>query len=115
MSKEEVSAKKEIGIGQLLSEKYNHDQDDVELNIYSESYSNISYIQTTPRDISIDFLILPDVPKDGKRTINGIRVHLTHVAAQRLAMTLNDLIAKNLESGTIEPLKEMTPVSPDKK
>jgi len=115
MTKEDKSEKKEVGIGQLLTEKYNHGQDDVELNITAEHYSNISYIQTTPRDICIDFLILPDVPRDGKRTINGVRVHMTHVAAQRLAMTLSDLISKNLESGTIEPLKEMAASESNKK
>lgn len=115
MTKEERSDKKEVGIGQLLSEKYNHEIDEVALNITAEHYSNISYIQTTPRDLSIDFLILPDVPKDGKRTINGIRVHLTYVAAQKLATTLLDLITKNQVSGTIEPLKSLAGAESDKK
>jgi len=47
-------------------------------------YSNLAYIQVTPRDVTIDFLEMPGVKRDGKDVVGATRIYMTHVAAQKM-------------------------------
>lgn len=99
--------KKSIEIN--ISELYNFDQKDLEINVSSVGYSNLSFIQVTHRDVCIDFLEMPGVNKDGKRSVNGKRIYMSHAAAQSLASELESILRKVYKNKVMEfysPRKE---------
>ncbi|OGS56048.1 MAG: hypothetical protein A3K60_02800 [Euryarchaeota archaeon RBG_19FT_COMBO_56_21] len=69
-------------------------------------YSNLAYVQASPRDVCVDFLEMPGVKKDGKMVVNGTRVYMSHVAAQKLGEVLQSVLKKAIQNGGIERLKE---------
>ncbi len=66
--------------------------EDITLDISDTYYSNTAYMLVGPRDVVIDFVSMPGTIRDGKRRIDGIRVYMSHVAAQSLAERLGKLI-----------------------
>lgn len=81
---------------------------DVELSvkITSRNYANHAFIQSTGRDIYIDFLEFPGIKEDNARlTIPGVRIYLTHAAAQSTAQALIDLLERVSREGKIDQYK----------
>lgn len=101
-SKDEVIEKGIITID--MRELYKFDVKDMQVDITAVKYSNLAWIQITPRDVVIDFLELPGVKKDGKIIINGTRIYMSHVAAQKLSEVLGNTLLKVHNQGEIEKL-----------
>jgi hypothetical protein len=106
-AKESVESKQEqINVGDLLKYLYQHEMKDIQLNIIADYSSNLGYIQTTPRDVCMDLLTLPEVIENGQPVIKGVRIHMPYAAAQRLAETILGLIQKVQSDDTIEVVKD---------
>jgi hypothetical protein len=89
-----------------LKEMYRFDAKDMVPEITVSRYSNVAYVQVSPRDVYLDFLEMPGVKRDGKVVVNGTRVYMSHVAAQRLAEVLQTTLKKVVREGGIESLKD---------
>ena len=89
-----------------LKRIYEFDAEDIVPDINASRYSNLAYIQVTPRDLYIDFLEMPGVKKDGRMVVSGVRIYMSHVAGQRLSQALGRTISEVLEKGKIEVLKK---------
>jgi len=87
-----------IDIGQL----YKFTPDMIEQNIIHSSYSNLAFIQVTQRDVFIDFYEMPGIKKDNKQQVPGVRVFMSHVAAQKMALSLLNLLNRVHTNGDIE-------------
>lgn len=77
-----------------LDKLYAFSPDDMEINISSVGYSNLAYIQVSPRDVIIDFLEMPGINANGKRVVNGRRIFMSHFAAQKLAKELDRVLRR---------------------
>ncbi|MEN6442447.1 MAG: DUF3467 domain-containing protein [Methanoregula sp.] len=71
-------------------------------DIKTSTYSNVSYLTCTNRDVFIDFLEMPGIKKDGKMMIPATRVYMSHSAAQQLAATLTGVLEGSYERGEME-------------
>ncbi|HOJ97211.1 MAG TPA: DUF3467 domain-containing protein [Methanospirillum sp.] len=87
---------------------YAYKPEDLNLDITHSSYSNMAYVQVSHRDVSIDFLEMPGLRKDGKNVVKGARIYMSHAAAQKLAESLSKLLDKVHSDGEMETY---TPVS----
>lgn len=85
-----------------LREIYSYKPKDLVPDISVVRYSNLAYINITHRDVLIDFLEMPGVKKDGKVLLNGTRIYMSYVAAQRLAESLLETLEQVHSSGKIE-------------
>ncbi len=99
---EEVSTKEEGVVKIDLREVYKFDPKDLIPDISVVRYSNLAYIQATHRDIYIDFLEMPGIKKDGKVLLNGTRIYMSFVGAQKLAETLQGLLDQIDSRGQME-------------
>jgi len=88
-----------------LKAMYRIDPKEMVPDITVTTYSNLAYVQVSPRDVYIDFLEMPGVKRDGKTLVNGTRVYMSHVAAQRLGDVLQGILKKVVKEGGIEKLK----------
>ena len=88
-----------------LNEMYDFDPKDMVPDISLVRYSNFAYIQVTPRDVYVDFLEMPGIKKDNKVIVNGTRVYMSHIAAQKLAEALQGVLEKVHKSGEMEMYK----------
>jgi len=95
----------DIRVGIDLKEMYRFEAKDMAPEITVSRYSNLAYVQVSPRDVYIDFLEMPGVKRDGKVAVNGTRVYMSHVAAQRLGEVLQQTLRKVVRDGGIEELK----------
>jgi hypothetical protein len=95
-----------ITMGIDLKEMYKIDPREMTPEITVTRYSNLAYVQVAPRDVYIDFLEMPGVKREGKTLVNGTRVYMSHVAAQRLGEVLQGILKKVAKEGGIEKLKE---------
>jgi hypothetical protein len=102
---EEKAKNTSIDIGDL----YKFKREDLILDISSTHYSNLTYMQVASRETILDFLELPGVKKDGKMVINGVRIYLSHVAAQMLVEKLGRLLETAYEDGKITQLEFTKP------
>lgn len=101
VKKDEASRKKlTIDLGEL----YKYNAKDLQVDITAVKHSNLSWIQVSPRDVSIDFLEMPGVKKDDKMMINGTRIYMSHVSAQKLSEVIDGLLQKVHSRGDIEQL-----------
>ena len=99
-SKDEVIEK---GIKTIdLRELYKYDAKDMQVDITAVKYTNLAYVQISPRDVEIDFLEMPGVKKDGKMMINGTRIYMSHTAAQKLSEVLGNILQQVHSRGGIE-------------
>ena len=89
-----------------LKEIYRSDPKDLTPDITVTRYSNLAYVQASPRDVCVDFLEMPGFKKDGKSVVNGTRIYMSHVAAQKLGEVLQDVLRKAIRGGGIEKLTE---------
>jgi len=94
------------GVSIDLRKIYEFDGRDVTLDIDESRYSNLAYIQVTPRDLYIDFLEMPGVKREGRMVARGIRVYMSHAAGQRLAEALGRTLSDVIGKGKIEQLKK---------
>lgn len=97
-----------------LKDLYRFGPEDISIEILEERYSNLAYMQVTHRDVYIDFLSMPGIKKDGKMNVRGIRVFMSHVAAQRLTESLCKLLEEVHHRGDMEiylPEKGRTPTT----
>jgi hypothetical protein len=85
-----------------IRDLYKFKPEDLTIDVSATYYSNLAYIQVAPRDVIIDFLIFPGVKKDGKMVIDGARVLMTHVAAQKLVERLSTLLEVEYNKGKME-------------
>jgi len=85
-----------------FTEIYKFDPQNIVPDITASRYSNVAYIQVTQRDVYIDFLEMPGVKRDGKMMVNGTRIYMSHVAAQRLADALGNVLNQVLKKGDME-------------
>lgn len=82
----------DIEVPALLDALYSLDAKDVELDLEETRYSNLAYVQVSGGEVSIDFLEMPGIKRDGKHLVRGIRVYLAHSSAQRLAEVLPSVL-----------------------
>jgi hypothetical protein len=87
-----------------LRDLYSYDPKTTLLNITDTRYSNLAYIQVSQRDVYIDFLEMPGQKRNGDFFVDGTRIFLSHVAAQKLAKALGELLEKVHSEGAIEKL-----------
>ncbi|MGC9445383.1 MAG: DUF3467 domain-containing protein [Candidatus Methanospirareceae archaeon] len=85
-----------------LEELYRFESKDVFLDLASTHYSNLANIQVSSRDVYIDFLEMPSIKKEGKSFVTGTRIYMSHVAAQRLAEALSDVLEHVHKAGEME-------------
>ena len=75
MDAKKQTSSKEPDTGQQIaidiSKMYQFRPDEMIPDIRASSYSNVSYITCTNRDVFIDFLEMPGIKKDGKMMIPG--------------------------------------------
>lgn len=102
IKEEKASAKEEGPITVDLRELYKFEPKDIIPDISMVRYSNLAYIQITHRDVYIDFLEMPGIKKDGKVLLNGTRIYMSFVAAQKLAETLQDILEQVNSRGEME-------------
>lgn len=95
----------DVRVGVDLKEMYRFEAKDMVPEISVSRYSNLAYVQVSPRDVYIDFLEMPGVKRDGRVAVNGTRVYMSHVAAQRLGEVLQQTLRKVVRDGGIEELK----------
>jgi len=81
---------------------YEFDTKNLVPNITLTSYSNLAYINITPRDVYIDFLEMPGIKHDDKVLINGTRIYMSHAAAKALADGLNEILEEVHSKGKME-------------
>jgi len=96
----------ESGVSIDLRKIYEFEGRDVTLDIDETRYSNLAYIQVTPRDLYIDFLEMPGVKREGRMVAKGVRVYMSHVAGQRLSQALGRTLSEVIDKGKIEQLKK---------
>jgi hypothetical protein len=75
-----------------LAAAYKHDAQDLVTDITVSRYSNLAYIQVTPRDVCIDFLEMPGIRRGERMVVSGARIHMSHEAARRLAEALGGVL-----------------------
>jgi hypothetical protein len=85
-----------------FTEEYRMDQASTVLNIIDSFYSNFAIIQTSNRDVYIDFLELPGIKKEGETIVSGKRILLSHGVAQKLAEVILSSLEKTYKEGNIE-------------
>lgn len=106
VNEEEIGSKDDGAMVIDLGEIYKFDPKDIVTEITDVRYSNLSFIQVTHRDVYIDFLQMPGMKKDGKVIVNGTRVYMSHVAAQKLVEALDGVLEQVHSSGKIETFRE---------
>lgn len=77
-----------------LKRIYSFDPKDISLDISDIHYSNLAYIQVTHRDVYIDFLEMPGIKRDGKVSLTGTLIYMSHAAAQKLAESLGEILER---------------------
>ncbi len=87
-----------------LKKLYAFDPKEIVPDITVARYSNLAYVQVSPRDVCVDFLEMPGVKKDGRMMANGTRIYMSHVAAKRLAEVLQEILKKAEKDGGLEKL-----------
>ena len=85
-----------------LKDLYRYDPKDIRLDISAIAYSNLANINASSRDVCIDFLEMPGIKKDGIPVVTGTRIYLSHVAAQKLAKALSDVLEHVHSKGDME-------------
>lgn len=85
-----------------LKAMYSFDPREAVPDITTVRYSNMAYIQVTPRDVYIDFLEMPGVKREGRAVVNGTRVYMSFVAARRLSEVIKDILDKAHATGAME-------------
>ncbi len=85
-----------------ITQMYEYDPAESAPDITVVRYSNLAYVQVTPRDVYIDFLEMPGVKRDGKMAVNGTRVYMSFVAAKRLSEVLAGVLDQVHERGAME-------------
>lgn len=77
-----------------LRAAYRYDPAELSTEIAVSRYSNLAYIQVSPRDVCIDFLEMPGVRRGGRMVVGGARIYMSHEAARKLAETLADVMER---------------------
>jgi len=90
------------GVNIDFGKLYSFSPDEINLDIEKVAYSNLAYISCTPRDVFIDFLEMPGVKTDGKTVVKGTRVYMSHAAAQKCALALQNILEKVDHEGSME-------------
>ncbi len=85
-----------------LRKVYSYKPENLKPDISIVRYSNLAYINTTNRDVHIDFLEMPGIIKDDKVLLNGTRIYMSHAAAQKLAERLLETLEQVHSVGKIE-------------
>jgi hypothetical protein len=85
-----------------LKQIYSFDPKDIFLDISDIHYSNLAYIQVTHRDVYIDFLEMPGIKREGKVSLTGTRIYMSHAAAQKLAESLGEILERVHTQGDME-------------
>ena len=106
VNEDEIVSKDDGAVVIDLGEIYKFDPKDIVTDITDVRYSNLSFIQVTHRDVYIDFLQMPGMKKDGKVIVDGTRVYMSHVAAQKLVEALKGVLEQVHSSGKIETFRE---------
>jgi hypothetical protein len=99
----EMSKKRTISFD--LRKMYDYDMTDAVPDITISKYSNLAYVQVSPRDVYIDFLEMPGAKKDGRVVVNGTRIYMSHISAQKLGKVLTNVIKEVIENKGIEELE----------
>ncbi len=77
----------------------------VKLTVHSTSYSNLAFVQVSPRDVFIDFLQAPGAPQGDEVVVEATRIYLSLPAAKSLSDVMTQLIDKARKAGQIEKLE----------
>jgi len=100
--KKPASSSKEDAVSINMADLYRFEASDLVLDISEEHYSNLAYMQVTPRDVYVDFFATPGIKKDGKMVLKGTRIYMSHVAAQRLVEALDSVLKDVHRAGGLE-------------
>jgi len=100
--KKDETSTKELTID--LRELYEYTAKDLQVDITTVKYSNLSWVQVSPRDVQLDFLEMPGIKKDGKMMVNGTRIYMSHAVAQKLSEVLGNVLKHVHSRGDIEQL-----------
>jgi hypothetical protein len=76
------------------------------LEVKQVTYANLAYVQVSPRDVFIDFIQAPGLPRGEDVLVEIVRVFLTPPAAKSLAETLGRVVEQVRKSGKFERLPE---------
>ena len=106
VNEKEIISKDDKSVVIDLGEMYDFNPKDIVPEITDVRYSNLSFIQVTHRDVFVDFLQMPGIKKDGKVLVNGTRVYMSHVAAQKLVEALEGVLEEVHSSGKIETFRK---------
>lgn len=85
-----------------ISELFKLDPDEIKLDVDHVHYSNLAYIQVNQRDVQVDFLQLPGIPRENGTMAKTTRIYLSHVAAKKLGETLLQTLEEATDAGGIE-------------
>jgi len=102
-----MPAKREAGAIDLTA-AYRDNAGELVTDILVSRYSNLAYIQVSPRDVCIDFLEMPGIRKNEKTVVGGARIHMSHEAARRLAEVLGGVLEKARKGAFGKPAKKTT-------
>ncbi len=110
MTKDEETLSKQIRVSEEeakefvidLRKIYSYKPEDLKPDISIVRYSNLAYINITQRDVHIDFLEMPGIVKDNNVLLNGTRIYMSHVAAQKLAERLLETLEQVHSVGKME-------------
>jgi hypothetical protein len=98
-----------------IAQMYAFDPRDATPDITVVRYSNLAYVQVTPRDVYIDFLEMPGVKRDGGVAVNGTRVYMSFVAAKRLSEVLAGILEQVHDKGAMEQYATSSKVAKGKR
>jgi hypothetical protein len=110
MTSDEKPLNEETNVSEVKTEEividlrkvYGYKSENLKPDISIVRYSNMAYINTTNRDVHIDFLEMPGIIKDDKVLLNGTRIYMSHSAAQKLAERLLETLEQVHTVGKIE-------------
>jgi hypothetical protein len=88
-----------------LREMYDNDMTTASPDITTSRYSNLAYVQVSPRDVYIDFLEMPGAKRDGRVMVNGTRIYMSHISAQKLGRVLTSVMDEVIANKGIEELE----------
>jgi len=100
--KKEGTPQSTVPVSIDLGDSYSFDSKEAELDISDTKYSNYAVIHVSERDVHVDFLEMPGLKREGKRNVKGTRIYMSHVAAQRLAEVLGNILETVYSSGRME-------------
>ena len=100
--KSSPSIRKKTEVTINLSDLYSFKSEDLTIDITGEQYSNHAFAHVTPNDVYIDFLTFPGAKRDGKMSLKGTRIYMSHSVAQALIEGLKKSLGNEYKDRAIK-------------